>query len=443
MLESDWRELFRWTLSIDGGHRWRDHILTVLIEIVQKDTLDYRDSFIQGRGTSIQNHYTKDLRTKIEEWIEHFIGYEYNTEADPIKDPALWVAQNIRAELKDSLYGQHHKTQTSKEHPANLSYYCMLNAVNSIKQKCDFYVAKIEQSGDMDGSLALLITFIRHYSDIARRFNTRFSALSNLYLNEVLKVQSRIVAPDKAYVVITPANEENGGFTLPRGTAFIAGTTTGGDPLLYRTLSEEYISPVKLSYQLLNRAASGWMVVSPVLQLAYGRRHISICFEQVGDISDGDILKSKFGAQISTTEGWLDSKFELSSIKGQGFCFELTLEADQAATALCTQETHGVTIKAPAIRIVLKEFSQDDHRKLCTQFRSIKIEVEVTSIHNLSLYNELGQLDPTQPFYPFGTQAEKGSWFVFGNMVSGMICRLIRKLNMMVVALISYSPSIC
>ena len=48
-------------------------------------------------------------------------------------------------------------------------------------------------------------------------------------------------------------------------------------------------------------------------------------------------------------------------------------------------------------------------------FRDIQIKVEVSDIRTFSLYSEVGEMDSTQPFYPFGTTGEKGSWFIFGN----------------------------
>ena len=94
-LESDWKELFRWLLSVareatkfSADNKsiaplvglWQNHILIVLIEIEQMDIKAYQKSFIKGRGTSLQKKYTADLRAKIEKWIEQidsFLNIEY------------------------------------------------------------------------------------------------------------------------------------------------------------------------------------------------------------------------------------------------------------------------------------------------------------------------------------------------------------------------------
>lgn len=44
----------------------------------------------------------------------------------------------------------------------------------------------------------------------------------------------------------------------------------------------------------------------------------------------------------------------------------------------------------------------------------------MTGIRNFTFYNELGEVDTTLPFQPFGIQAECGAWFLFGNEEMGM-----------------------
>ena len=78
-LESDWRELLRWLMSVSGNlpyydrtdkengrlsSLWENHVLTVLVDILQKDVCGYVDSFVDGRGTSAQTEYTNDLKDK-------------------------------------------------------------------------------------------------------------------------------------------------------------------------------------------------------------------------------------------------------------------------------------------------------------------------------------------------------------------------------------------
>lgn len=82
-LESDWRELLRWLMSVSGNlpyydrtdkengrlsSLWENHVLTVLVDILQKDVCGYVDSFVDGRGTSAQTEYTNDLKDKFTGW---------------------------------------------------------------------------------------------------------------------------------------------------------------------------------------------------------------------------------------------------------------------------------------------------------------------------------------------------------------------------------------
>jgi len=71
----------------------------------------------------------------------------------------------------------------------------------------------------------------------------------------------------------------------------------------------------------------------------------------------------------------------------------------------------------PAIRILL-----NPHARIYPyfwlryiRFQKVKIITEVEGIKNLEVYSDLGRLDTSMPFYPFGSIPKKGSWFVFGN----------------------------
>jgi len=49
------------------------------------------------------------------------------------------------------------------------------------------------------------------------------------------------------------------------------------------------------------------------------------------------------------------------------------------------------------------------------EINSINIEVKVDEIKKIKIYNNIGQIDPRQPFMPFGPQPEPGSYMLIGN----------------------------
>ncbi len=421
-LESDWKELLRWVLSVEGGERWKNHILIILIEIVRKDVEDYQDFFIKGRGTAIQSCYTKDLRHKIQSWIERidcFMSCEGQVEIDLQKSSVLSVAQNIRHILADSLACNTSPGKNHSSEIANFPYYSMLGAVSSIKKNCDYYIAKIEESKKIDASLSLLLTFTRHYSGIVEKFNRTFSSLPDIYHQQILGVKSKPVVQDKTYVVITLSSDEQQGFILPKDTLFEGGTTATGEPLFYHNLRDEYISPVKISQTEYGSVKTGWMLASSVLLLSEGRREINISFQLNKKVVLSDTLSrtlaSLFTLQISTAEGWIARDIIPVYAKEENrLTFSLTLHVDDSAVVPCIPEIHQCTTIFPVVRIQMKQQEEEDTDILRTLFTAVKIHVKVMGLRRFDLYNELGQLDTMQPFYPFGTQAERGSWFMFG-----------------------------
>ncbi len=49
------------------------------------------------------------------------------------------------------------------------------------------------------------------------------------------------------------------------------------------------------------------------------------------------------------------------------------------------------------------------------EFSTIRIKTEVEGLSDLQVYSELGRLDTSMPFYPFGVAPKKGSWMVLGS----------------------------
>ncbi len=86
---------------------WKDHILTILIEIVQKDVRSYKASFEQGKGTSRQQEYDDDLRNKVLDRLQrigrflnlryHEVGTEFSRTSD------VQAARPIEKALRESL----------------------------------------------------------------------------------------------------------------------------------------------------------------------------------------------------------------------------------------------------------------------------------------------------------------------------------------------------
>lgn len=261
-LESDWYEIFQWLMSSDGklssddndkDHHekisalWHNHVLTVLLDIRHKNLKKYAVSFANGCGTTLQNEYTEDLRNKIEGWIGRLSIYLSNAYTEGMPTPAIRIAESIKEQLEKSLPIANSSPRRRNFiqrmlDENNRPYFSMLGVVADIQSKFDFYMDQLENSGDMDAAQALLLTFVRNYCRIVKRFNHKFEELPSFYLHEILKATPKDAIQDSAYVVLSPNKEMvNKTFSLPMGTRFVAGESTEGNTLYYSLAEKAYV----------------------------------------------------------------------------------------------------------------------------------------------------------------------------------------------------------
>lgn len=407
-----------------------NHVLTVLADIRRKKLSGYGGTFAGAQGTARQAHYARKLEENVEGWARRLEAYlNASLSTTGTDSAAAEVARELLDRLKNALQG------TADED--NRRYYRMLRTVTSIQENADRYLQRASESGDTEPAIALLLAHLKNYAGIAEAFNRRFASLPELYRRKVLHAALKEAVPDSAYLILTPTGK---GFTLAQGTAFAA-----GEDLTYKTTQREYISPMRcvgahalhkdkdgVHIQKLNiedtstaetlftggeELRTGWQIESPMLVLEEGRREVEIRFVLYKAQTDGG-TKQGFTVEYATAEGWTNAKVKCE-LSGNELAFSFTIERDGIAPTPCTQDLHGIATAYPALRILT---TNKDYPTWADglNFREVRITVEVNGIRNFTFLNELGEADTTQPFAPFGMQAERGAWFIFGNEETGM-----------------------
>ena len=470
-LESDWCEIFRWIMSIAGdmpyydeankingtmAALWHNDVLTVLVEIRQKNLKEYATSFVDGSGTSQQNAYTADLQNKINGWIDRLSIYLNNAFACGTVTPAMRVAETVREQLQNSLpiipqpaLRRRNFIQRVLDEN-NSPFFSMLGAVSDIQSKFDYYMQQIESSGDMDASQALLLTFVRSYCRIVQQFNNKFAELSNFYRREILKAAPKEAVQDSTFVVVNPNKDvTRKTFSLPAGTRFSAGENADGTPLYYSLTEKSYIVPTTIKsartlflqgrkiitaslaldgtenntlFSTTNPVNAqqelGWALSSPMLSLAEGERKVSVYFIMDGatDISRLLAGASPFRLFTSGSEGWTERVHTVSYERvGNYLLFSFAIAEGEEPLIACSSEIHGIETEYSAVRILVDELPVANIDFTAIKFKDIHIKVSVSGMRTFSLYSDVGEMDSSQPFYPFGTVGEKGSWFIFGS----------------------------
>lgn len=476
-LECDWKELFQWVMSTAWEKKyynparkttdrlvrvWHNHVMTVLIEIVCKNTDEYKDTFVKSRGTVDQKLYTRNLREKITDWsnrLDTFLRTRSLEGSVVHQDASIRAAHSIRQHLADAVQGKiGEKFQSGRNlNPTNQPFYQMLQAIRNIQQQSDGYIRMIEDSGKIDPSLALLLVYIRNYCRVAGKFNNTLLSLPDYYHNHILRVTPRPVKQDYTYIVVQPKDT---GFTLCENTNFLAGKV-GGNDLYYHTETPKYLTGGKLlractlflsgeshTHNKLyaqeidfsnpsdctilfdenhhTDALCGWMLESHMLILEEGKRHISISFRLTDEsaatlathpLSESD-LSGAFTLQVSYAEGWMNYLPAVSIVEEEGttsLTFQFTVVEAEYPLTPCQEEMHGFTTTYPCVQLFIRNENCPYHWGTAIRFHALRIDVGVEGIRHFNLYNELGEIDSAQAFYPFGTQAERGTWFMFSH----------------------------
>ncbi|MDR0893027.1 MAG: hypothetical protein LBN24_10490 [Mediterranea sp.] len=461
-LECDWKEIFRWLMTMAGKHPfydeegrqqgmlsalWDDHVFTVLVEIAQKDLKQQAIAFHQSKGTVRQKEVMDGLKDKIQQWGGRLDNYlRLPSQVHAANSSAQQVAGEIKQLLEKSLPVVEKENgwfrRPVEPDSDSRAYFTMLGALVDIQKNMETYLHRVESAGDMDASLALLLVFVRHYSEIARRFNQKFERWGASYRQEVLQAKPAGAMPDHAHVIVVPKPGTEL-FTLPAGTRFAAGSWPDGSERFYLLDNLSYVTPVVIHSAIVlfeqnqrlytvpvdaplqeaRELAYGWVLTSEALVLDEGKRTVTIGFvlEANDEISATEFAASvaerqkAFALEISGSEGWVGHDYTLSiNYEHTLLMFQFTLEGDEEVPATCQQELHGIASSYPAVRI-----RANDRKSLLgwadeVRFTDVVIDLDIQDIRHFTLAGDEGELDPTLPFYPFGIMGERGAQLVVG-----------------------------
>lgn len=141
------------------------------------------------------------------------------------------------------------------------------------------------------------------------------------------------------------------------------------------------------------------------------------------------VFSDIFHIEISTPDGW--TVVDKYVIKGfseplhnqmRTLTLKFELQDDFPETLPCDKERHRYESYYPAIKILLNRDAWLYPYSWLKDFlvAGINIEVDVEGVNNVLFYNELGKIDNSMSFAPFGNNTEQGAWFVIGNYEMSM-----------------------
>lgn len=165
--------------------------------------------------------------------------------------------------------------------------------------------------------------------------------------------------------------------------------------------------------QVFQASPDSEAAVDDPLSLIYGRRPLerSLVFDRV--------FRGLWRARLSTEQGWL-ALDEVFAERGPGGAVELSLRLrpEQPAIVACQAALHGPDWPAlPVLQLQLQPQTRLHAYSLLQQLplQGIAVTVKVRGLRQLWLHNQLGRLDPSKPFAPFGPLPDAASYLMLGS----------------------------
>lgn len=177
----------------------------------------------------------------------------------------------------------------------------------------------------------------------------------------------------------------------------------------------------------------GFAMAAPTLDLKEGDRYIKVTYKLEKAIGSINVKKFSKSLQIYATgeKGWIGpfqieknakSGFD-SIIAGTTIQFSFKIDKTQDAIIAYDKEVHGEQYDTSHPLLKFELLTQIPEHKLGYSFytqmltkelASAEVDVSVEGVTTLELRNDIGDLVPDKPFYPFGTQPVVRSAFYIG-----------------------------
>ena len=131
------------------------------------------------------------------------------------------------------------------------------------------------------------------------------------------------------------------------------------------------------------------------------------------------VFNQLFYLEISTADGWTAIPDYFFSLSGSASSLALKFELSEqfAATVPCRSDLHGIASEHAMLKILINRdswlfpYAWLQHLLLT----KIVIHTRVEGITDILFYNDLGKVDLSAPFAPFGINTALGTWFTVGN----------------------------
>ena len=368
-----------------------------------------------------------------------------------------------------------------------------ISAIQTTKQRVPEFVEQtLESFSAHEPHMGLLLSFFKLFSRAQDQINTISRRHLNFYYEKVLQLARNDAVADQVHLCVELAKHVDN-YKIDEGILFKAGKDREGNEVLYRANEEVVLNKARVEQlktvfidkadrhrvydkqianskdgtgkeldnpsegwkvfgesQLVNREEGnneyrapgeltmqfsnvGFAIASPLLELAEGKRSITIDITCVNDFigfEEGGLAEDEEYSDLlqfyaTGPEGWINLQdFETTpKLKRQGSKYSIELNVIREIPSIIgfDNELHGAGFqtKRPILKVVLAN-NQDTEPYAYHFLRNKKVEklevsVSVTGMKNVIIQNDFGPIDPAKPFQPFGPAPAQGSAFYVGS----------------------------
>ncbi|GAA5521929.1 baseplate J/gp47 family protein [Aliifodinibius salicampi] len=307
--------------------------------------------------------------------------------------------------------------------------------------------------GEVEPHLALFISFLKLLAYPQESINELPQRHLDFYYKDVLKLKKQPYTPDKVHVLFELAQNAQQEL-VDSGVLLKAGKDSEGNPLNYSTttplvvnsaqvasLKSVYVDEGILRHAPVTDSADGqgkefkeenswpafgreewpeedlmwpeaelsFYVASHLLDLQEGNRIITLAIELANPSLLEDLSPTNIKAYFTGEKGWLDPvQATFSGGNKTKWQFELNAEEDPVLGYKEAVHEASIGTDQPVVKVTFSDPDYYENLKRA-KIKSIELKVEVEGVKTLQLQNELGNLDPTKPFRPFGSSPKIGS----------------------------------
>lgn len=342
------------------------------------------------------------------------------------------------------------------------------------KDKLTTLLANAKINKDLNPHLTLFVCFLNLIELSQKRLNNLSKKHLDFYYKKVLNLDHKAATPDKVHVLFELAKNASE-VRVVEQTALDGGKDGLGAKRIYKTTEELIVNKAKVaalknvfheegkavkysevanSYNGLGEAFPdneikwwpfghpdfesedsipdlpnaklGFAVASPILLLKEGMRTVTFTFDFDANLKatfSNAVFDDALEVLFSGEKEWIPAtvKTEESSLSNKKMVLVVELSEGLDAVLPYNKDVllENFNSTNPVARFLFKSKDENEGYTLYNILRThklakISIDVQVAEMQELILENDLGRLDASKPFLPFGPQPVKGSKLYIG-----------------------------